>query len=375
MKLFYIKCVLVVALPLLATPSFSRTVKLYGFESAKNFKGKSNGKYYLQVGSFADKSNAYRYQRVMQSELSQPVKIEQSRGNYTVVIGPIRSAAELRALGQHASLKRVRVPVHKNSKHITVHHPQLQKKALTVPVVRKIIIPKEKDEISQSGWYLAADLGVLRTDFDQRIRVHNGSDYPEPFNKDQFSLEQNSQVFVGVGGGYRWERDSQWLPAYSLGLRYKHIFLKDFGNTITQYSKPEFTNYNYDWNIYSDVLLASTKLNLFQYSLASPYVGGGLGVAFNRASSYQETALPGITPRVSPAFTNHTSSQFAYNLGAGVDFRLTRQFILSLSYEYQDLGKISSGRGMNTWAGQKLNLDSYQSNAALLSFNYLFDAR
>ena len=225
--------------------------------------------------------------------------------------------------------------------------------------------------IDQGNWYIAAELGPQWSSIDKHITVDNGSGYPAPYNLDQYSTKTATQPFIGFEGGYRWQKAGTWLPAYSLGLRYKHAFAKDIGLQITQYSLPEFTNYNYDWQISSDVVLAAAKLSLFKCGQLFPYLSGGVGVAFNHASKFSETALAGVTPRLSPLFHSRTRNEFAYTLGAGVDWQAYPQLIASLGYEFQDVGRAYSGYGVGTWDGNILNSGSYQSNSLLLRATYL----
>ena len=107
--------------------------------------------------------------------------------------------------------------------------------------------------------------------------------------------------------------------------------------------------------------------------MLSPYLGLGLGVASNSTTTYTESPLSGVTPRVSPAFAARTNNNFTYNVGAGLDYKISYRSILSLGYEFQNLGRIQSDYGASTWSTDLLNLGTYTSNAVLLNFCYLFD--
>ena len=222
-----------------------------------------------------------------------------------------------------------------------------------------------------SSWFVSLGGGVQSPRFNSNIGVNNNTGFPAPYNEDIYSTSDTEQAIIGVMAGRRWERDSYWLPAYSLGIYYQYFFPKDVGETVMLYSLPEFTSYK--WNLSSNLVLASGKLNLLQYAdNFSPFINGGIGVAFNNANGYSEVALPG-TARVSPAFTNNTTSQFAYALGAGIDYKVMQQLIVSVGYNYQNLGRFSSGPGLQTWSGQSLNFGTYQSNDVFASVSYLFD--
>ncbi|CDZ76306.1 Opacity protein antigens [Legionella massiliensis] len=375
-------CFRVAALLLISTaaePAFSANTRIYGLKNAQSFHSKAHGPYYIQLEYFSSKRNAYHYKEKIQAKTNHKISIETRKNHFAVVLGPLQSSAEVREVSHEIS-GRV-TPVYKPKPKIS-SQPMLSSKPMpSSKVAQKETIKTTRFSPSKflvkptmhcSGCYLGIGVGEQWNDFDRNILVSNGSGSPRPNDVDRFSTNQKGQTQLAVSGGYRWSRDEQWLPNYSLGLQYKHIFAKNVGQTIMQYSLPEFTNYNYDWKLQSNVILANTKLNIVNYSRFSPYLTGGIGVAFNNAHGYKERALPDVTPRVSPAFSNHASNEFAFNVGAGLDYQLSDSFLLSLAYEYQDLGKVSSGNGRATWAGQNLHMSSYASNGVLLSLSYLF---
>jgi opacity protein-like surface antigen len=288
-------------------------------------------------------------------------------------MGPLHSAAEVRAASQNfipvsagivtASREKMYAPMALSHKRYALH--ALGRNNDMYSPFDRSFIPTE------AGWYIAGSLGAQSSRVDSNLGVNNGSGYPAPFGTDSYSTSTKSAAIAGMEGGYRWVRNNQWLPAYTLGLRYKHLFSTNVGRQITQYSTPEFTNYNYNWNVSSDVLLIASKLNLVQFGQFLPYVTGGVGIAFNHAANYNETALAGVTPRTNPAFDNNTDREFTYMVGAGVDWQVSPRVILSLGYEFQDLGSLSSGKGTGLWAADALHTGSYRTNSVLFSTSYL----
>lgn len=225
---------------------------------------------------------------------------------------------------------------------------------------------------SQGNWFITLGAGVQYPQWHNPMKINNGSGFPAPNNKDLYSTKNQNEAIIALSVGRSWHRDAFWFSSYSFGVFWQHFFRTHLGHSITQYSLPEFTNYEYKWDLTANVLLAAAKLNLFQYKKISPYINGGIGSSFNRTSGYKETALAGVTPRVSPGFANFSTSEFAYNAGIGVDLQLTSQFFVSVGYNYQNLGQISSGPGKGTWSTQSLNPGSYHSNEVLVSVSYLF---
>ncbi len=226
---------------------------------------------------------------------------------------------------------------------------------------------------SSAHWFIFGAVGGQKPSFKSSMYVNNGSLLPSPSNQDSYSVNQDkAEPMIVVFAGRYWQTDKKWFPAYALGVRYEALFSTRISGAITQYSLPLFTNYVYNWDISSNLLFASGKLNLFKYKRVLPYMAGGVGAGFNRASQYTETALPNITPRVSPGFTNNLNTAFAYHVGAGLDFQLLPQWILSFAYQYMDLGNVASGPGVSTWSNESLQLGHYRSNSLLLGVTYLF---
>ncbi|KGP63492.1 hypothetical protein EP47_05780 [Legionella norrlandica] len=177
-------------------------------------------------------------------------------------------------------------------------------------------------------------------------------------------------MVLGIGAGYRYTDLA--IPAISLGIHYSHFLKTHINGQIIQYSLPEFTNYDYQWKVVSDLVLATSKMNVFRWKNLMPFVQGGLGISSNRTSQYYEIALPNVTPRISPNFTNHTTTVLAYQFGAGLDWEINPQWLISLGYEYSDLGRFRSGSGLDSWSTETLYSANLTSNAAILALTYQF---
>lgn len=228
--------------------------------------------------------------------------------------------------------------------------------------------------VSNSDWYVAFGVGAQSTQWNSPLRISNGFEFDSPCDIDLYSTKGASGATVAFSVGRRWYNENAWFPAYSVGLLWQYLFRVNLGNTlITQYSLPEFANYTYHWQVASNVLMIAGKLNITQFWNMSLYINGGVGASINRSYDYNETALPGVTPRISPGFQDSSSSQVAYNLGFGFDFPLNPELIFSLGFVYQNLGNVASGSGIGTWSNASLNPGSYRSKELLLSVAYLFD--
>jgi opacity protein-like surface antigen len=363
MKWILSKGVLSVCLLLLAESSnaSSPTKIIYGLNKAQQFQSDENHVFYIQLGSFSNQSLADRYQKTILLNTKYPTLIQEKNGYYTVSIGPIHSASKVRAIA-----------------HDVTATPRTREKPRMFPIKMPSLpamptMTAGFDLPWQGHWFASVGVGGAFPQLKSSLSVNNGSGFPAPYNEDRYSTTNNSEVIIGASAGRRWHQEDVWLPAVSFGGSYQHFFTTAAGGTVMQNSLPDFTNYNYQWGVSSNVVLATATLNLFQYNKISPYVNVGLGAAFNHANGYSESALPGVTPRISPNFAENTSGNFAYNLGVGVDLQPMPQFMASLGYLYQDLGAVSSGVGTQTWSGQSLRLGSYASNTLFMHVTYLFN--
>lgn len=223
-------------------------------------------------------------------------------------------------------------------------------------------------------WFVGIEVGALWPNTPSVMTVANGSNYPSPYNVDRYSADLGSDAALSAMLGYQWHRQTEWIPAYTLALRYQHLMANDLAGEITQYSSPEFLNYDYRWNVHSDLLSLYSKIDIHQYGDFTPFVDLGLGLALNHSGRYQETAKAGVTPRISPAYQSHSQSEFAYNLGFGIDYALAAQWRVSVSYDYQNLGRFQSANGVSTWSAERLNMGEYKANTLSAGVTYYFDS-
>lgn len=342
---------------------FSATKIVYGFENAKHFKKQGNSKVYIQAGSFLNKKSALHLQKKIEANTGYPVKVTH-HGRYSIVtVGPIRKASVVRRLGATMTYT---TSTHKAYAYKAP--PVIAPVAPSPPVIK----PEMPEAVHpNANWFVTLGGSMQYPQFNSSMSVHNGANFPPPYNMDTYTTTQNHQPMASLAFGRRWERDTRWLPAYSFSVMYEYLLPTNIGNTITQYSSPDFTNYNYTWNFSANILMAAAKVNLFKYGRFSPYLNGGLGCSFNRTSNYSENALPDVTARISAGYASQSNAQFAYNAGAGVDVQLDKQIILSAGYQYLSLGSVASGQGAGPWIGQYLNLGKYRANTVFVGVSYL----
>lgn len=106
-----------------------------GLEGIKNLRGNAKGPYYVQLGSFANKSNAYRLLHQQEKQWGKRVSIRTHGKYYIVNIGPLQTAAEVRSL--------VNLPVNQESKVAKQHAAAMPETLKTETVLTTYSISKE----------------------------------------------------------------------------------------------------------------------------------------------------------------------------------------------------------------------------------------
>lgn len=366
-----VRCVVLGAVLLTSTSCFSKQINtILSVDAAKHYQAKSIGKAYIQTDRFLRKSNAKYYQDFVQSNTNYPVKIRHYHGYYYVTIGPILSASEVRKTAKTYNVSQEPVksvePIKPIVHTATPKATPLIKHPYSASHVRS-------HSLVQKNWIVSVGAGVQYPNFKSSMSINNGSGASPPYNQDIYTTKSRTQPIVEFAAGYRWAWARRWAPAVSVVGSYQHLFSRNVGKNVIQYSDPAFTNYAYDWEVASDVFLALVKLNVFEAAKFSPYVAAGVGGAVNRISNYSDGPLPGVAPRTNPGFQSTTRLKPAYRIGGGVDYQVNSKMIVSAEYQYQGIGTVSSKHGTGTWSGEFLNLGTYRANGVLLSLTCLID--
>lgn len=353
---------------LLLVTHYSYANTLYGVEHVNTAGHSIKTPTYVQMGSFYNLSNAKAYQRQLRTKTNQPVVIKNQAGTYKLVVGPFNTSASLnefaRKVTQGNPIAQPKRIYHKPAQH-RVAQPQ-------TPMVHQQTTSSPTS--GSAHWFVGGQIGGQQSTPVSSTTVRNGIGVEPPFDLDVYSTHDSDQtVMFGVQAGRRWALDYQWFSALSLGVQYQ-VFPSHVKGQVIQFSLPEFTNYNFKWRMNSNLALVNAKLNLMEYKRFSPYINGGVGALFNTYEHYTETALPGVTARISPSYQGKGNTRFTYILGAGMDYQFSPEFIASAGYQFTDLGVVSTGSGTETWSGQSLNFGDHQSNAFLFGLTYLFDA-
>jgi len=172
-----------------------------------------------------------------------------------------------------------------------------------------------------------------------------------------------------IGAGFQWTSERIWFSNQSIGLEFSHGFPTSVEGTVEQFSLPEFRNYRFHYRVYRNTLLLNGKTSIYRWRCLMPYIEAALGTTWNTSGTYIESALPGISPRINPGFTDKTNNNFSYAAGAGLDFAVKNNLWAILGYRYEWFGRVDTGRGMDTFNGNDLKNKLY-ANTMLFRLRY-----
>jgi opacity protein-like surface antigen len=191
--------------------------------------------------------------------------------------------------------------------------------------------------MATGGWYLRGYIG-------QSNQFVNSISHPSFATAPQFTFYDkggfDSAPFFGAGVGYQW---NSWFRTDVTGeYRGKAGFhaLDSFYNTGTAaYNTNAYTASKSEW-----VALVNAYIDLGTWWSITPFIGAGVGVAFNTIEHFRDTNV--IAGGGGWADTG-TQTSLDWALHAGVSYRASQNFAVELSYRYLNVGNGRSGLLVN----------------------------
>lgn len=146
--------------------------------------------------------------------------------------------------------------------------------------------------------------------------------------------DNKTTVMFGVGAT-TYEKNKLLL---NTGARYFSTTSFLFNGNVWQLSNPNFNNLSYRYRVKSDVILIENAISYTQHLIQPSFIVG-LGYANNTASHYQVTPLYTHETPALQTFSSKSTSQFAYEVGVGLDYLLLKPAVLELAYRFVGAGK------------------------------------
>jgi len=231
----------------------------------------------------------------------------------------------------------------------------------------ELLPPAMPFEQPATGWYLRGDIGFSNQSVRGVEYVPGPGEAPLSAQRTVSSGFDTAGIF-GLGFGYSF---NSWLRADVTGeyrgnanFRAQNV-LTSAGNT---YAEQDFGSKS-EW-----VVLANIYADLGTWWYVTPFVGVGVGGAYNRISNFQDMVLASTAGPIMANNFYDTGDKwnFAWALHAGVAFKATPSLTLELAYRYIDLGDALSGAA-GSWDG--LGATGYQQFNHITSHDLKFGVR
>jgi opacity protein-like surface antigen len=223
-----------------------------------------------------------------------------------------------------------------------------------------------------SGWYLRGDVGVGIAQLSQQDSVFADS-IPAGFANNGSGV--SDQITFGGGVGYQF---NNWFRADVTG-EYRTLSrywgLESYSSVGSASPNCPVVCYDrYSGNVSNTVFLANGYFDIGTWYGVTPFVGAGIGGAYNYFSGLTDTGLENIgAAGYAPA---NGSFNLAWDVTAGISYALTQNLSLEFSYRYLDMGTVRSAPiACNSTCGasgaESENFHLH-SNDVLLGLRYTF---
>jgi opacity protein-like surface antigen len=211
------------------------------------------------------------------------------------------------------------------------------------------------------GWYLRGNIGIgITSDADLQFQQN-------PLNTSNFAIKNASlgdTTFFNAGVGYE---VNNWLRFDVTGEYRTKSALNAFG--IYTLGAGTFVD-TYQGELKSTVFLANGYIDLGTWDCITPFVGAGVGVAYNVLDNLVDVGVPTAGSGIG---RNSSNFNLAWALHAGVSYAVTQNFSVELAYRYLNYGSVTDTidctGGCNP---DSYKLQSLSSNDLMLGVRWRF---
>lgn len=131
--------------------------------------------------------------------------------------------------------------------------------------------------------------------------------------------------------------NATFIGGAAIGRKFMQFLSADFEYNYTSNSKAQSNTGATTWNVNSNSLMANLNIDLLKDFIIMPYLKAGMGISFNKSSSYSSPSVLGST-----TYPGRTIPALAWQGGMGLDFNYNPYFGTNLEYVYADRGKVKT---------------------------------
>ena len=148
--------------------------------------------------------------------------------------------------------------------------------------------------------------------------------------------------------GYKFNKNIRAELAFNRFHKFKY---ENAAETVNKDTGAHVVDEYYTQEVSANAVFANFYFDINSSRKFIPYVNAGLGISRNKAGDFMVEEKNGIDDKGKPfeipltvVGEGNTKSRFAWNVGAGLSYKINRKVTLDLiNYKYYQLGKISAG--------------------------------
>jgi len=194
---------------------------------------------------------------------------------------------------------------------------------------------------ADSGWYLRGDVGVGVQRFEAFDHFQTNAAYVWPASWQIVQKQTDDAAFIDFGAGYQ---VNNWLRLDVTGehraaAKFKVLgSYREFcvGGTATCFDQ-------YDGSHSAEVFMLNAYLDLGTWWCLTPFVGAGVGGAWNTVSSVTDVGfIADGTTGFGFASADNSSWNLAWSAQAGLAYNVSSNLKLEFAFRYLNLGSIKT---------------------------------
>ncbi|MDF1828408.1 MAG: SPOR domain-containing protein [Legionellaceae bacterium] len=360
------KNVLFTSLLLLNASIQAATVAVYGAEQGQKLKSshQTHNQYIIQMGSFKNKQYATEYRDRLKHKTHQTVHLvhhEDAAVPYVVLLGPFNDVETVNQVSREILGEHTQVSLAKSV--ITTPKPITQRASNNIQHNQPIL---EQD--GSHPRFVTLNVGPGWSDAGKTQIVTVQPDIQSTY------VKTNSTRAVAVGeiyAGYEQFIADNYKAQFGVAVQAASNL--DLTGDVLIDSDPNFNNMFYTYSINHLAFALKGKLlsahDTQRFFALRPYLSGSVGLGFNQSHKFGLNAKI-FEQVVPPLFKSHTTTAFTYTLGAGLQKRVSPDWIVGVGYDFADWGKSNLAAATGQTFGGGLALNHVYMNELQFGFTY-----
>ena len=195
-------------------------------------------------------------------------------------------------------------------------------------------------QASESGWYLRGDVGVGAQRFQAFDHFQTNAAFVWPASWTIVQKQTDDSAFVDFGVGYQ---VNNWFRFDFTGEHRASAKFKVIGS-YHEFCPGGATCFDqYDGSHSAEVFLLNAYLDLGTWWCLTPFVGAGVGGAWNSVTTVSDLGIVNInTPGFGFSSTDASNWNLAWSAQAGIAYNVSSNLKLELAFRYLNLGSVKT---------------------------------